>query len=56
MDGAHVIVEPAGFGTVDKIGNHVKGVGMLKLRVDDVRYGFIVEIDLQAAVSASSLC
>lgn len=56
VDGAHVIVEPAGFGTVDKIGNHVKGVGMVKLRIDDVGYGFVVEIDLQAVVLASSLC
>ena len=53
--GAHAVMEPAGFGAVDKIGDNVKRIWVVDLCVDDVRYGFVVEVDLPKAVSASGL-
>lgn len=52
MDGAETVVQPSGFGAVDEVGDHVKRMRVVKFCIDDVRDGFVVEVDLEMSALA----
>lgn len=54
MDGAEVIVKPAGFGAVDQIGDDVERVRMLQLGVYNIGDCVIVEEYLRSLLGASN--